>query len=100
MTNQEKAQQLLGLVRRAGQLTTGEQFTLASIRDRSAKLVILANDASDNTLKQFRDKTASYQISLDETFTKADLSAAIGMKRTVVAIKDAGFADKLKALLS
>ncbi|MDT7014584.1 L7Ae/L30e/S12e/Gadd45 family ribosomal protein [Levilactobacillus namurensis] len=100
MTNSQRALQLLGLIRRAGKLVTGESFVLAAVRDGSAKLVLMANDTGASSQKQFRDKTASYQVPLDETFTKDQLSTAIGSARTVIAITDPGFVRKLQQLLA
>ncbi|WP_125547016.1 L7Ae/L30e/S12e/Gadd45 family ribosomal protein [Levilactobacillus lindianensis] len=100
MTNSERALQLLGLVRRAGKLTTGETFVLAAVRDGSAKLVLLASDAGQSSQKQFRDKTTSYNVPLNEDFTKDQLSTAIGSARTVIAITDPGFVRKLQTLLA
>lgn len=100
MTNVQRALQLLGLVRRAGKLITGETFVLAAIRNGSAKLVLLASDAGSSSQKQFRDKAASYEVALNETFTKDQLSTAIGSARTVIAITDPGFVRKLQQLLA
>lgn len=58
MTPQQQAANLLGLARRAGKLTMGEGFVLSAIRDGSAKLVIVANDASDNTKNYLLIKVA------------------------------------------
>ncbi|HIW72214.1 MAG TPA: ribosomal L7Ae/L30e/S12e/Gadd45 family protein [Candidatus Levilactobacillus faecigallinarum] len=100
MTNSQRALQLLGLVRRAGKLVTGESFVLAAVRDQSAKLVLMASDAGASSQKQFRDKTTSYGVALDESFTKDQLSTAIGSSRTVIAITDPGFVRKLQQLLA
>lgn len=100
MTNLERALQLLGLIRRAGKLVTGESFVMAAVRDGSAKLVLLANDAGKTSQKQFRDKTTSYDVPLNEDFTKDQLSTAIGSARTVLAITDPGFVRKLQQLLA
>jgi len=99
MTNPERALQLLGLVRRAGKLVTGESFVLAAVRDGSAKLVLMASDTGKSSQKQFRDKTTSYDVPLNESFTKDQLSTAIGSARTVIAITDPGFVRKLQQLL-
>ncbi|KRK77477.1 hypothetical protein FD30_GL001992 [Levilactobacillus namurensis DSM 19117] len=88
------------MIRRAGKLVTGESFVLAAVRDGSAKLVLMANDTGASSQKQFRDKTASYQVPLYETFTKDQLSTAIGSARTVIAITDPGFVRKLQQLLA
>ena len=43
---------LLGLARRARQITAGEGLVLKSIRNHQAKLVFLATDAGHSTVKQ------------------------------------------------
>ncbi len=50
--NKQQALNLLGLAQRANRLTAGEGFVLAAIRDQSAKLVLVASDASANTRKK------------------------------------------------
>lgn len=100
MTPQQQAANLLGLARRAGKLTMGEGFVLSAIRDGSAKLVIVASDASDNTKKLFTDKSSFYEVPINASFTKLDISDAIGAPRTAVAVQDQGFAKKLIKLLT
>ena len=41
--------QFLGLCQRAGKLMSGETGTLSAIRDGRAELIIVAENASDNT---------------------------------------------------
>ena len=43
---------MLGLCQRAGKLSSGETGCLAAVRDGSAELIIVADDASDNTKKK------------------------------------------------
>jgi ribosomal protein L7Ae-like RNA K-turn-binding protein len=54
----------LGLAMRAGKLATGEEAVLNAIRSGDAKLVILAEDASENTRKKYNDKCNSYEVPL------------------------------------
>ncbi|WP_407891045.1 YlxQ-related RNA-binding protein [Lacticaseibacillus sp. N501-2] len=100
MTPQQQAANLLGLARRAGKLTMGEGFVINAIRDGSAKLVIVASDASANTIKLFTDKSSFYEVPIVSVFTKLDISDAIGAPRTAVAVQDQGFAKKLIKLLT
>ena len=60
---------MIGLAKRAGKLVSGEFSTEQAVKNGSARLVIVAGDASDNQAigKEFR---ASVGI-LDESFAKA-----------------------------
>ena len=48
-----KVLSLLGLAFRSGNLVSGEFATREAVRKKAATLVIVANDASDNTKKMF-----------------------------------------------
>lgn len=99
MNNKRKALSLLGLALRARQLESGTPTVLASVRNNSAKLVIIAEDASPNTKKQFLDKCDYYKVPSYILFTKEELSQALGKERTVCAFTDNGFAQSFKKLL-
>lgn len=49
--NKEKILQFLGLATRARKLVTGEELVISEVRRGNAKLVIVAEDASENTRK-------------------------------------------------
>ena len=100
MTPQQQAANLLGLARRAGKLTMGEGFVLGAIRDGSAHLVLVATDASANTIKQFTDKSSFYEVPILKVMTKMAIAEAIGVPRTAIAVVDQGFAKKLIKLLT
>lgn len=99
MNNKRKALNLLGLAQRAGKLVSGSPTVLGSVRSQQAKLVIIAEDASPNTKKQFLDKSEYYNIPSLITLTQAEISQAIGRERTVCAFTDNGFAQSFKKLL-
>lgn len=99
MNNKTKALNLLGLAMRARKLESGTQTVLANIRNQNAKLVIIADDASPNTKKQFLDKSDYYKIPSVINFSKDEISQAIGKERTVCAFTDNGFAQSFKKLL-
>lgn len=92
--------QLLGLVRRANQLVTGEGFVLKAIRNQSISVVILASDAGPSSMKKLSDKAAFYHVDLITAFTKEQLSQATGMNRSAYGVKDPGFARKLNELVN
>ncbi|SFC92780.1 Ribosomal protein L7Ae [Butyrivibrio sp. YAB3001] len=87
---------------RAGKLKSGEFATLEAIRKHTAELVIISEDASDNTKKQFNDKCSYYDVPIFFFGNKEELGHAIGKDvRTSLAIIDVGFAQSLrKNLLS
>lgn len=99
MNNKQKQLNLLGLSLRAGMLESGSQSVMVAIRNQSAKLVVIADDASTNTKKQFLDKCEYYQIPAYILFSSVEISAAIGKERTVCAFTDDGFAQSFKKLL-
>ncbi|MDN6195021.1 MAG: ribosomal L7Ae/L30e/S12e/Gadd45 family protein [Atopostipes suicloacalis] len=99
MNNKQKQLNLLGLALAAGKLESGSESVLVAIRNQSAKLVIIANDASSNTKKQFLNKCDYYKIPSQILFSSDEISSAIGKERTVCAFTDNGFAQSFKKLL-
>ena len=92
-----KSYSLLGLCMRAGKLKSGEFAVLEAIRAHKAELVIVSEDASDNTRKQFNDKCKYYNVPIVFFGTKEELGHAIGKDvRTSLAITDKGFAQSLR----
>ncbi|MBQ6416282.1 MAG: ribosomal L7Ae/L30e/S12e/Gadd45 family protein [Butyrivibrio sp.] len=102
MDSKEKLLGTLGLCQRAGKLKSGEFAVLEAIRKKTAVMVIVSNDASDNTKKEFSDKCNYYKVPIYFYGNMDELGHAIGKDvRTSLAITDAGFAKTLiKNLLS
>lgn len=85
---------LFGLAARAGKLASGEFQTETAVKNQTARLVVVAEDASENTKKLFRDKCSFYKIPFLLKWTKEELGMAIGKEfRASIAILDAGFAE-------
>ncbi|NCC15055.1 MAG: 50S ribosomal protein L7ae [Clostridia bacterium] len=90
---------LLGISKKAGKLAGGEVAVENAIRQKTAELLILAEDASGNTKKKFKNSAAYYKIPLIEVGDKESLGSAIGeVFRAILAVTDKGFAKKLVAL--
>ena len=86
---------LLGLANISKNIITGEKV-IETIRNQRAKLIIIAEDASDNTKKKYQDKCSYYNIPYMSIGTVDELSHAIGKNnRVVLAIMDANFAKKI-----
>ena len=97
----KKIYAFLGLCARAGGLTSGETAVLGAVRAGKAHLVIVAEDASENTKKLYRDKCASHDTKR-LCFGEAErLGGAIGKnKRSAVAVCDPHFATELESRIT
>ncbi|WP_423363115.1 L7Ae/L30e/S12e/Gadd45 family ribosomal protein [Mycoplasma sp. P36-A1] len=85
----------LSLAQRAGKVVSGDRV-LPTIRNKQAKLVLLATDASDNTKKKYHDKTTFYNIEIKELVDSQQLSIAVGKhNRMYLAITDKNFAEMI-----
>ncbi len=94
---QNKVLQMLGLAKRAGKVVSGEFMTEKTVKDGRAILVMVAEDASDNTKKMFRNMCEFYHVQICEYSNKEELGHAIGNEmRASLAITDEGF---VKAIL-
>lgn len=100
LSNEQKILNLVGLATRARCAVFGEDQILKTIRNKEAKLVLLASDIGANTGKTLTDKSIYYGIPCRTFVEEAQLSQAVGKSRRVaVAITDAGFAKKMLSLL-
>lgn len=93
---QDRVLSLLGLAMRGRNLVSGEFQTLEAIKKGSAMLVVIAEDASDNTKKLFTDKCSYYGVRLVCFGTKEGLGRAVGKDfRSALGVCDAGLADAI-----
>ena len=98
--NMQKTHSLLGIAMRAGKLVSGEDGTMIDIKKGKLNLVIVAEDASNNTKKLFKDKSSFRHVNCIELSTKSDLGISIGKdSRAVIGIKDIGLANKIIQLI-
>lgn len=95
-----KVYSLLGLCQRAGKLASGEVACEHAVRQKTAYMILVAADASENCKKKFQDTGAFYNIPVVESGTKEELGRAIGKEfRAVLAVTDEGFSKKILELL-
>lgn len=93
---QNKVFSLLGIAMRGRNLVSGEHQTLEAVKKGSAMLVIVAEDASDNTKKLFSDKCSFYKVPIYRYGTKENLGRAIGKDmRSSVGICNEGLAEAI-----
>lgn len=94
--NEDKFLSLLGLAQKAGKLVSGELAVEKAVRAGKAKVVIIAQDSSEGTKKNYRDLTAYYKVVLYEGLSKQQLGLAIGKAgRAAIAITDTGFCKSI-----
>lgn len=97
MKQRDKSLSLIGLAVRAGRCASGEMMTENSVKSGRARLVIVAEDASDNTKKKFRDMCKFYRVPIYIYGDKDTLGHAMGKEfRASLAILDEGFADGIQ----
>lgn len=100
INNEQKIYSYIGLAMRAGKVVSGDDTTLKELKKGKLSLVIVADDASDNTKKLFKDKSSFRHVNCIELSTKSDLGISIGKdSRAVIGIKDIGFANKIIQLI-
>ena len=87
---------LMGLSMRQGAVESGSFLAEKSIKGGTAKLVIIAEDASDNTKKDFTDMCTYYHVPFCVFGTKDTLGHAIGKEfRVVMALTNPGLSEKI-----
>ncbi len=90
---QNKIFSLAGLAMKAGKVASGEFATEKAVKSGLARLVLVAEDASDNTKKMFANMCDYYKVPLYFYGDKETLGAAIGRQyRASLALTDEGFA--------
>lgn len=90
----------IGLAMKSGNLVSGEFATEKAIKTGQAVLVLVAEDASNNTKKKFTNKCNYYDVPLYFFGTKKDLGKAIGKElRSTIGLIDCGLADGIRKQL-
>jgi ribosomal protein L7Ae-like RNA K-turn-binding protein len=91
---------MLGFAMKSGKIITGDDTCEMFMKKRKIKLLIVADDASENTKDKFRFLTKQNEVQLIEISTKEELSQAIGKyNRAVIGITDRKFANSLLKLI-
>lgn len=96
----DRFSQMLGLATKAGKTVSGQFAVEQAIKKKEAYLVIVAQDASDNTRKHFHDMCNYRGIPVLNRSGKSELGRFTGRKeRAIAAILDQGFAEKLISII-
>ena len=97
---QNKVLSLVGLATKAGRTVSGEFSTEKAVKSGQAGLVIVSEEASDNTKKKFHNMCTYYKVPPYVFGTKEELGSAMGKEfRASLAVLDEGFGSALKKQL-
>lgn len=90
---------LVGIAKKAGKVASGEFQTEQAVKSGKAGLVIVSEEASENTKKKFRNMCDFYRIPVFFYEGKEQLGAAIGCEfRASLAVTDEGLSRSIKRL--
>ena len=92
---------LLGLTAKAGKIAFGTDSCEDLIAKKKLKLVIVAEDSSERTINNFKQKCEQSNIDFYIFGKKDDISKSIGkVNKTVIGIKDKNLAGAIKKILN
>ena len=96
MKRMDRVLSLLSLSAKGRNLVSGEFMAEKAIKEGTAKVVIVSEDASENTKKHFCDMCNYRKIPVFFYATKEELGKAIGREmRASLAVTDAGMAANI-----
>lgn len=88
--------QFLSIVKKSGKIIEGYNKTEELVKKGSVKVVIISEDASDNTYQKFNNYSSRYNIYLIKKFTKAQLGQSIGRSEiNVIGLTDDSMCKKI-----
>ncbi len=91
---------LLGMAQRARRVVSGSFAAEQALKEGSAKLVLLAEDAEEQSRKNFEELAEKYEIPCRTVMTREKLGACMGKEyRAVAAVLDEGFGKSLLRLI-
>ncbi len=87
---------LIGLATKAGKTVSGEFSTEKSVKTGKGYLVLVAEDASENTKKKFRNMCEFYDVPVYFFSDKEGVGRACGKEfRASLAVQDENFAKAI-----
>lgn len=96
MKNNNKVLSLLGLATKAGKVASGEFSTEKSVKTGKGFLVLVADDASQNTKKKFQNMCDFYEVPIYFIANKEELGRFCGKEfRASLSVQDENFAKAM-----
>ena len=92
--------QMLGIAAKSGSIVSGEFSTEKAVKSGHAYLVIISEEASENTTKMFTNMTLFYEVPIYRFGNKEELGRCIGKEfRASLAITDVNLANAVESKL-
>ena len=96
MSKPDRVISMISIAAKGRNLVSGEFAVEKAVKCGKAYLVVVAEDASDNTKKQFRNMCEFYHVPIKESWTKDELGRATGKTfRASLAVTDEGLAQAI-----
>ena len=96
MTDKNKVFSMIGLATRARKVVSGEFSTEKSVKSGRSHMVIVSEEASDNTKKMFTNMCTYYKVPYFEFGSKEELGHILGKEmRASLAVIDENFSNAL-----
>ena len=96
MTDKNKVFSMIGLATRARKVVSGEFSTEKSVKSGRGFLVLVADDASQNTKKKFQNMCDFYEVPIYFIADKEELGKFCGKEfRASLAVQDENYAKAM-----
>jgi len=97
LVNNQKILGMLGLATKAGKIVAGMEATKEAVAKQKAKIVIIAQDASEKTKKNLMMEAAKHGATVYQIATIEEISQSIGKKnKAIVGVVDKNFAQAIE----
>ncbi|MEE0265919.1 MAG: ribosomal L7Ae/L30e/S12e/Gadd45 family protein [Acutalibacteraceae bacterium] len=94
--NNDKLLSFLGLCRRAGKMTIGNDAAVEAIINNEACLILLVSDISPRTEKSVTEAAQANNVKVIKlSYSKDQVSNSLGKLTAVISVNDEGFAKKI-----
>ena len=95
--NKSKMLTMLGFAAKAGKIVSGEMGVRASVQKNKAKLLLVATDAADSTIKEFSLLAENNAVPCISGLSMQEMGMAIGKSnRSILVVLDEGFASQIR----
>ena len=98
---QDKILSMISLATKAGKTVSGEFSVEKAVKENKTFLVVVSDEASDNTRKKFKNMCLFYKVPLYFYGSKQNLAHFMGKEfRASLAVTDKGLADSVMKQLT
>ncbi len=100
----DKLLSMLGMCRKAGRISMGHDASIASIKNKKARLCLLCCDLSERAMLEYEKAAENYgrrKLKVIRTkYSMSEIQMALGKKAGAITINDEGFAVRILEILN